>query len=142
VRPGGILGGVGRLSLNWMLGGHSEFFCSEPLYCTLHLARLAATADLTSILRVKQCRRTRMKRTTSSNSCVTPAPPRHRPAEAYQELRQLQTVRASFEILKGYADVIAASVEATLDNFTAVNGMSALSQEEEESSFGSLTRHS
>ena len=47
-------------------------------------------------------------------------------------------MRASFEILKGYADVIAASVEGTLDNFTAVNGMPALPQEEEEGPFGIL----
>jgi len=51
--------------------------------------------------------------------------PRNPSEEDHQlllELKQLQTVRASFEILKGYADVIAASVEGTLDNFTAVNG--------------------
>ncbi|KAI9784108.1 MAG: hypothetical protein M1839_002612 [Geoglossum umbratile] len=38
------------------------------------------------------------------------------------ELRQLQTVRASFEALKRYADIIAASVEGTLDNFATVTG--------------------
>jgi hypothetical protein len=39
-------------------------------------------------------------------------------------------VRASFEALRRYTDIVAASVEGTLDNFAAVTGMAALPQRE------------
>ncbi|KAI9770241.1 MAG: hypothetical protein M1840_003398 [Geoglossum simile] len=51
-----------------------------------------------------------------------PPNPSEEESQLQLELKQLQTVRASFEALKGYIDGIAASVEGTLGNFTAVNG--------------------
>ncbi|KAH0544170.1 hypothetical protein FGG08_001615 [Glutinoglossum americanum] len=52
---------------------------------------------------------------------MPPNPTREDP-DLELELKRLQTVRASFEMLKGYVDVIAASVEGTVENFTAVHG--------------------